>query len=128
MPVDPPFAVYRDQLSALSLGLALWNPKSPREVYNSLNNRYDSYGSAHRNVRISIGDVGYLQEGMFIRMFNVTLPWDHPLNEILGKPEPYDYLDCGPFTSTIEAHFDKVDYYSRSVTAETNLQAMTPDE
>jgi hypothetical protein len=81
--------------------------------------------------KVSIGDVGYLQEGTFIRMFNVTLPWDHPSNNFFGYPEPYDLLDCGPFTNTIEAHFDKVDYYSRFVTAEThadNLRAMTPDE
>ena len=64
-------------------------------------------------------------------MFNVTLPWDHPSNGLLGKPEPYDPLDCGPFTNTIEAHFDKVDYCTRFVTVETNAgnsQAMTPDE
>jgi hypothetical protein len=115
MPVDPPFAVYRDQLTALSHGLALWNPDPPKNIYNN----------------VSIGDVGYLHEGMFIRMFNVTLPWNHPSNGLLGKPEPYDPLDCGPFTNTIEAHFDKVDHYSRSVTAKTNAgdsQAMTPDE
>ena len=115
MPVDPPFTVYRDQLTALSHGLALWNPNPPKKIYNN----------------VSIGDVGYLHEGTFIRMFNVTLPCDHPSNVLLGKPEPYDLLDCGPFTNSIEAHFDKVDHYSRFVTAETNagnLQAMTPDE
>lgn len=115
MPVDPPFTVYRDQLTALSHGLALWNPDPPKKIYNN----------------VSIGDVGYLYEGRFIRMFNVTLPSDHPLNGLLGKPEPYDLLDCGPFTNTIEAHFDKVDHYSRFVTAETNAgnsQAVTPDE
>jgi hypothetical protein len=115
MPVDPPFVVYRDQLTALSHGLALWNPDPPKNIYNN----------------VSIGDVGYLHEGMFIRMFNVTLPWNHPSNGLLGKPEPYYPLDCGPFTNTIEARFDKVDYYSRSVTAKTNSgdsQAMTPDE
>jgi hypothetical protein len=115
MPVDSPFAVYRDQLTALSHGLALWNPDPPKKIYNN----------------VSIGDVGYLHEGTFIRMFNVTLPWNHPSNGLLGKPEHYEPLDCGPFTNAIEAHFDKVDHYSRFVTAETNagnLQAMTPDE
>jgi hypothetical protein len=115
MPVDPPFIVYRDQLTALSHGLALWNPDPPKKIYNN----------------VSIGDVGYFHEGTFIRMFNVTLPWTHPSNGLLGKPEPYDPLDCGPFTNTIEAHFDKVDHYSCLVTAETNpgnFQAMTPGE
>ena len=115
MPVDPPSTVYRDQLTALSRGLALWNPTPPKEIYE----------------KVSIGDVGYLHEGTFIRMFNVTLPWDHPSNRSLGEPEPYDLLDCGPFTNTIEAHFDGVDHYSRFVTVEANagnFHAMTPDE
>jgi hypothetical protein len=116
MPDSPPVSkVYQDQMTTLSHGLALWNPNPPKEIYD----------------QVSIGDVGYLHEGMFIRMFNVTLPWDHPSNGLLGKLEPYDPLDCGPFTNKIKAHFDKVDHYSRFVTAETNasnLQAMTPDE
>ncbi len=115
MPVDPAHTVYRDQLTALSHGLALWNPNPPKRIYNN----------------VSIGDVGYLYEGTFIRMFNVTLPWDHPSNGTLGRPEQYDSLDCGPFTNAIEDHFDRVDHASRFVTAETNagnVQAMTPDE
>ena len=115
MAIDPPFAVYRDQLTALSNGLALWNPKPSKKIYE----------------KVSIGDVGYLHEGTFIRMFNVTLPCDHPSNQLLGNPEPYDLLDCGPFTNTIDDSFGRVDHYSRYVTAETNAgnsQAMTPDE
>jgi hypothetical protein len=98
MPVDPPFTVYRDQLSesSLSQGLALWNPNPLNKIYNN----------------VSIGDVGYLHVGTFIRMFNVTLQWDDPLNGLLGKPEPYDRLDCGPSTNMTKAHFNKVEYYS----------------
>ena len=112
---DPPDNVYRDQLSALSLGLALWNPSPQRNLYN----------------HVTIGDVGYLQDGTFIRMFNVMLPCDDPLNRTLGQPEPYEILDCGPFTNTVGTYFDKVGHYSRSVSQETNagnLQAVTPDE
>ena len=115
MPIDPPFTVYRDQLTALSHGLALWNPSPQKKIYNN----------------VSIGDVGYLHEGTFIRMFNVILPWNHPSNGVPGIPEPYDPLDCSPFINSIEAHFEKVDHYSHSVTAETNagnLQAMTSGE
>ena len=106
MPVDPPFTVYRDQLTALSHGLALWNPNPPKKIYNN----------------VSIGDVGYLHEGRFIRMFNVMLPWDHPSNRyrFVRSPEAYDPLDGGPFTNTIEAQFDEVVLISRFVTAETN--------
>ena len=115
MPVDTPSTVYRDQLSALSHGIALWNPAPQKKLYN----------------KVSIGDVGYLHDGMFIRMFNVILPWDDPLNGVLGKPEPYDPLDYGPFANAIESHFESVDHCSRFVTTETNAgnaQAMTPDE
>jgi hypothetical protein len=114
MSVDPPFAVYRDQLAPLSHGLALWNPNPPKKIYNN----------------VTIGDVGYLHGGMFIRMFNVTLPWNHPSNGILGYPEPYDPLDCGPYPNTIEARFDKVNHCSRFVTVETNVgdgQVVAPD-
>jgi hypothetical protein len=69
---------------------------------------------------VSIGDVGYLHQGMFIRMFNVTRPWDDPSNRLVGRPEPYNPLDGGPFTNTIEAQFDEVVLISRFVTAETN--------
>jgi hypothetical protein len=117
MPVDPPFTVYRDQLSTPSHGLALWNPipNPPGMIYDN----------------VSIGDVGYLHEGTFIRMFNVTLPWNHPSNTLLITPEPYDPLVLGPFTNTIETNFDEVVHISPFVTAETNAgnpQAMTPDE
>ena len=89
MPVAPPFSVYQDQLIALYHGLALWNSDPLKKIYNSA----------------SIGDVGYLHEGTFIRMFNVTLPWNHPSNGLLGKPEPYEPLDCGPFTNILEVPF-----------------------
>jgi hypothetical protein len=115
MTVGAPYTVYQDQLSSRSHGLALWNPNPRKEIYNN----------------VSIGDVGYLHEGMFIRMFNVTLPWSHPSNGKLGKPEHYERLDSGPFTNTIESQFDEVVRISRSVTAEPNygnLHAMTPDE
>ena len=116
MPVDSPvYKVYQDQLTTLSHGLALWDPNPPKEIYD----------------KVSIGDVGYLHEGSFIRMFNVMLPWSHESNKRLGEPEPYDSLDCGPFTNILKRQFDKVKHCSSHVSAETNAdnrQTMTPDE
>ena len=119
MPIDPPFAVYRDQLTALSHGLALWNPSPQKQIYN----------------KVSIGDVGYLHEGTFIRMFNARLPSDDPLNRTLGGPdlEDYDPLNCGLFAHTVELPFDNVDYISRFVSAESNSSRIhaslrSPDE
>ena len=82
MSVDPPFDIYREQLSSLYHGLALWDP-------NPVKNLHKKPG------HISIGDVGYLDNGAFIRMFNVTLPWDDPSNKLLGKPEQYKHIKPG---------------------------------
>lgn len=115
MPVDPPFNVYRDQLTSRYHGLALWNPNPHETIYNS----------------VSIGDVGYVREGVFIRMFNVILPWDDESNKTLGEPEPYESLDCGPFTKVLDVPLKTQDHYSRSVSIETNdsnAQARVPDE
>jgi hypothetical protein len=38
----------------------LWNPNPPKTIY----------------IYVSIGDVGYVRDGVFIRMFNVILPWE----------------------------------------------------
>jgi hypothetical protein len=117
MPVDlpPVFKVYQDQLTTLSDGLPLWNPNPLKEIYD----------------KVSIGDVGYLHEGSFIRMFNVMLPWSHESNRTLGEPEPYESLNCGPFANILKRRFDRAKHCSRYVSAETNAdnrQAMTPDE
>jgi hypothetical protein len=138
MPVDPPSSIYRDQLTALNHGLALWNPDPPRKnPPRNLNpHRYPNPpGNPNLTEKIydnlSIGDVGYLLEGTFIRLFNVMLPWDHPSNINLGDPEPYEPLDCGPFDNTFRGLFEGVEHYSRHVSAETNagnMQARAPDE
>jgi hypothetical protein len=115
MSADAPFNVYRDQLASLSLGIALWNPNPQKTIYNN----------------VSIGDVGYLQEGTFIRMFNVMLPWGHPSNQTLGDPERFASLDCGRFHNTLDVNFNRVEHNSRFVSTETNadnIHARAPDE
>ena len=113
--MQPPFTVYRDQLTSLYRGLALWKPKPLKEFYD----------------QVSIGDVGYICEGEFIRMFNVMLPWDDKSNKILGEPMQYEPLSCGPFANTRRGSLDAGVYCSHSVSSETNTgktQAMVPDE
>jgi len=127
MPVFSPFAVYRDQLTSLYHGLALWKPNPPKAIYD----------------KVSIGDVGYVREGVFIRMFNVMLPWDHKSNRKLGKPVPYKSLSfdepvscdespsCDTYVNTLDDYLDKGEYCSLYVSTETNSgnrQAMVPDE
>jgi hypothetical protein len=100
--------VYQRQLSSLYHGIALWDPRPVEGLYNN----------------VSIGDVGYINEGLFYRMFNVTLPWDHPSNNKLGQLEPYQHLDCGPFVNSHETPFVKGDYHSPNVSSERNIYNM----
>jgi hypothetical protein len=123
MPVDPPFRVYRDRLTALSQGLALWNPDPPRR-----SPRRNPHLSEKICDGVSIGDVGYLFKGTFIRLFNVMLPWDDPSNRTFGDPEPYRPLDCGPFDNTLGGPFDRVEHYSRCVSADTNASSLQADD
>ncbi|KAI0351924.1 hypothetical protein OH77DRAFT_1486696 [Trametes cingulata] len=37
-----------------------------------------------------IGDVGYILDGGFYRLFNATLPADHPVNQRCGVPDSYE--------------------------------------
>jgi hypothetical protein len=122
MPDNPPFTVYRDQLASLYHGLALWKPNPPETIGDPPKAIYD---------KVSIGDVGYVREGVFIRMFNVTLPWDHESNGILGEPVQYESLSCGPYANILQEPFDKGEYCSSYVSTEANTgnrQAMVPDE
>ena len=102
MPVEQQLNIYREQLTSLYHGLALWKPNPAEDIYD----------------QVSIGDVGYVSsEGIFIRMFNVTLPWDNQSNRRLAEPEPYDPLTLASIT---RENFGPVDYYSRQVSRKEN--------
>ena len=77
-----------------------------------------------------IGDVGYINEGTFIRMFNVTLSWDDESNKTPGEPCRYDPLRLDDIAIRRE-NFGEVDHYSRRVSRKENvdnIQASSPDE
>ena len=117
MPVNQPFSVYREQLTSQYHGIALWNPNPVDGLYVC--------------GRVSIGDVGYLCDGDFIRMFNVTLPWDNPSNKKLGMPEYFKSLEQSSFVNVRGSRFRQAEYYSPYVSKEENagnVQAETPDE
>ena len=105
--------IYREQLTSLYRGLALWKPSPVKNIYN----------------QVSIGDVGYISsEGIFIRMFNVTLPWNDRSNRRLAEPQPYDPLTLA---SIVREDFGQADYYSRHVSREENagnIQAATHEQ
>ena len=107
MPTNEPWNVYREQLSSLYHGIALWKPEPVEDLYD----------------KVSIGDVGYLQEGFFYRMFNVKLPWDDPSNQKFSKDPPENYEPMRPNLFAIhKTRFEKGDYYSPRVVKHNNIE------
>lgn len=71
MPITYPWDVYAEQLVQRGRGFPLWHPEP-----------MDAGG-------VLIGDVGFLYEGQFHRVFNATLPADDPINSG-GVPDGYE--------------------------------------
>jgi len=116
MSVDRPSNIYREQLSSLHRGLALWDPK-PVE------------GLHRQPGHVSIGDVGYLDNGAFMRMFNVTLPGDDPSNTVIGRLEEYVPLNAGGSDIVrARAPLDQTVYHTRHVSEVDNVLAHTQAE
>lgn len=67
---------------------------------------------------VLIGDVGYMLDGGFYRLFNATLPADHPLHERHGVPDGFEPLS---FPDTLRHHrphaLESGPICSKSVTA-----------
>jgi hypothetical protein len=120
----------------------LWNPNppinpNPPSNPNPLSNAGPPQGSSLNLTekiydKVSIGDVGYLlQDGTFMRLFNVMLPYDHPSNRRLGDPVPYKPLNFGPFVNTFRTNFQKVEHCSPPVSSDpndSNVHARDPDQ
>ena len=69
------YDIFRDQLAIRfpAHGYALWEPSpgDPSQV-------------------VGIGDVGYISEGRFHRLFNIMLPADDPSHENFGVPDYHE--------------------------------------
>jgi hypothetical protein len=107
---DPPSSICRNQLSSVYHGIALWHP-SPLEGFN----------------HISIGDVGYLNEGAFIRIFNATLPRDDPSNKFIEISEGYKPLKRQHSNNVRRSEVRQEEYYSH-VSKVDNVRANTHDK
>jgi hypothetical protein len=76
------YDIFREKLAAKhpSCGHALWapspNPDRPRAV--------------------QVGDVGFVRQGKFHRLFNALLPADHPSHKQLGVPEYHERIPIRP--------------------------------
>ena len=70
------YDIFRDQLGSKyhAFGHALWDP-NPGRLFPP----------------VEVGDVGFIREGKFHRLFNALLPGDHP-SQIFGVPEHYEQL------------------------------------
>ena len=74
--------IYAAELAPLKLGIPLWIPE-PQDCDE-----------------VCVGDVGYLQDGAFYRLFNCTLPANHPSNQVFGVPENFTPLQMPPNSIT----------------------------
>ena len=115
MSVDQPFNIYREQLSSLYHGLALWDPKPVENLHEQPDH-------------VSIGDVGYLDNGAFIRMFNVTLPWDDPSNKLLGIPDKYEHIKPKYINFVRSGEIREGEYHSPHVSKAVNIGADRHEE
>ena len=120
--LDQPYNIYQEQFSSLYHGLALWNPRPLMALHKQ---------PSH----VSIGDVGFLDQGTFIRLFNVTLPWDHASNKLLGKnPDKYKRIELGYFDNAggggnvCDTEIHAGEYYTPYVSKVDNVRPNTRDE
>jgi hypothetical protein len=72
-----PCDIFRETLAIKypNCGHALWEP-SPGGLYDA----------------VEVGDVGFIREGCFHRLFNVLLPGDHPSHQNFGVPDNHQQL------------------------------------
>lgn len=74
--------VYAKQLFHFGYGHPLWEPELKQ-------------GSGE----VLIGDVGYLLNGGFYRIFNATKDAENPI-QVYGIPEEFERIDLGPMVPT----------------------------
>lgn len=76
MPTPTPADIYADQLVRLGYGYPLWEPEPTKHG------------------EVLIGDVGYVLDGAFYRLFNAMRGADDPVNAA-GVPEEFEVLRVG---------------------------------
>ncbi|KAH9171912.1 hypothetical protein EDB89DRAFT_1028605 [Lactarius sanguifluus] len=88
------YDTYQDQLASLYHGHALWVP-DPAGLYD----------------HVRVGDVGYVRQGYFLRLFNALLSANDP-TQVYGVPEGFVPLNLGPFTNIRTLNLFSGDYFS----------------
>jgi hypothetical protein len=101
------YDIFRGQLAFKypAYGYALWEP-SPSRPYNL----------------VEVGDVGFIREGRFHRLFNALLPADHPSHQS-GVPEYHQPLIPKLPDHIIHGTLSPSHYYSAAI----EMTALEPD-
>lgn len=96
-----PYDTFRETLATKypNCGHALWEPSS--------GGLYDT---------VEVGDVGFIREGCFHRLFNVFLPGDHPSHQNFGVPEYHQQLHLNASKHIHKGIDGTNDFCSRHVT------------
>ena len=98
------YDIYRQELGRAypGFGYALWVP-SPGE----------------QNTPVEVGDVGFIRQGQFHRLFNALLPANHESHENYRVPEAHE-----PLRLTVTNHINRTDltpntFHSHGVTVKS---------
>ncbi|KAI9448133.1 hypothetical protein H4582DRAFT_65681 [Lactarius indigo] len=103
---------FRDQLAIAypAFGHALWEPDPGKQA-----------------PPVEVGDVGFIRDGKFHRLFNALLPANHPSHESRGVPEDHEQLQ-----PRLRDHIDRGilnpnNFYSHGITVVSGgLEALIP--
>ncbi len=64
--------------------------------------------------RVEVGDVGYVRQGYFLRLFNALLPANHHA-QVYGVPDGFVPIDMGPFVNIRVRRLARGDFCSHPV-------------
>jgi hypothetical protein len=95
------YDIFREQLAIRyrAYGHALWEP-NPGKLYPP----------------VEVGDVGYIREGKFHRLFNALLPAEHPSHRTFGVPEYHEPLTLNVSEHLYSATLSPDNFHSAGVT------------
>ena len=98
------YDIFRGQLAIKypAYGHALWEPRP---------------GTGHE--RVEIGDVGFIREGQFHRLFNALLPEDHPSHHEFGVPPCHELLVPSVSNHINTSALSRNHYCSAEITIDT---------
>ena len=99
------YDTYREELAKAypGFGYALWEPDPGKQDPGEQDLGEQDPGEQNIPIQVGVGDVGFVREGRFQRLFNTLLPADHPSNQLFGVPEHYEplrpsrpnHINCG---------------------------------